>query len=73
MSLRWRVNGVLICGAKSAEEEGDTYIDDRLHYRLSLIIKVITPDDDEKETGLWHWDEEEKWRCFLKDSSERDW
>ena len=55
MSLRWRKNGVLVCGAKSLPEEDDTYIDDRLHYHLSQILKVVTPDDDEAATGLWQW------------------
>jgi len=34
-------------------EEGDTYIDDRLHYHLARIIQIIEPDDD--NNGLWHW------------------
>lgn len=54
MSLRWRIDGRLICGAKSEPEPDDTYIDDRLHYHLSLT-GVIEPDTDEPETGLWHW------------------
>jgi len=56
MSLRWRADGRLICGAKSAEWLGDTYIDDRLHYHLSLI-GAIEPHDDEDATGLWRWRE----------------
>ena len=54
MSLRWRKDK-LICGAKSEAQDGDTYIDDRLHYMLSLILKVIVPDPNEEENGLWHW------------------
>lgn len=54
MSLRWRGNK-LICGAKSEEQLGDTYIDDRMHYMLSQILKVIVPDPDEDTNGLWHW------------------
>ena len=55
MSLRWRKDGTLICGAKSEPQEDDCYIDDRLHYMLSLILKVIEPDENEEENGLWHW------------------
>ena len=55
MSLRWRKNGELVCGAKSLERDDDTYIDDRLHYMLSIILKVIVPDPNEKDNGLWHW------------------
>lgn len=58
MSLRWRRNGVLICGAKSSFEPFDTYIDDRLHYHLSQELRVVEPDSDEAESGLWHWKEQ---------------
>ncbi len=54
MSLRWRLTGELLCGAKSRAMEDDCYVDDRLHYHLSLT-GVIEPDSDEKENGLWHW------------------
>ncbi len=56
MSLRWRVTGELLCGAKSEPMDGDCYIDDRLHYHLSLT-GVIKPDMEEAENGLWHWRE----------------
>ena len=56
MSLRWRrKDGTLVCGAKSEEQSDDCYIDDRLHYMLSLILRVIEPDENEEENGLWHW------------------
>ena len=53
MSLRWRKDGRLLCGAKSEAEEGDTYIDDRLHYELSVLCDAVNPHEDEEETGLW--------------------
>jgi hypothetical protein len=56
MSLRWRTDGRLLCGAKTKPELNDCYIDDRLHYHLS-VTGVIDPDVNEKETGLWHWRE----------------
>jgi hypothetical protein len=55
MSLRWRKKGEIVCGAKSEPMEGDTYIDDRLHYELSVIQKVIVPGKNEEENGLWYW------------------
>ncbi len=55
MSLRWRLTGEILCAAKSEEMEGDTYINDRLHYELSVIQKTIVPDLKEEENGLWHW------------------
>lgn len=56
MSLRWRVSGELLCGAKTEPEIDDCYIDDRLHYHMSLT-GVIEPDVDEEINGFWHWRE----------------
>jgi len=55
MSLRWRKDNTLICGAKSKKEKDDCYIDDRLHYKLSLEEQVVIPNVDENITGLWKW------------------
>lgn len=55
MSLRWRKDNSLVCGAKSKPMKGDTYIGDRLHYKLSLEEKVVIPNVDEHITGLWMW------------------
>jgi len=55
MAIRWRLNGRLVCAAKSEERFGDTYINDRLHYQLSVISRAIIPDVHESENGLWHW------------------
>jgi len=46
----------LLCGAKTAPEKDDCYIDDRLHYHMSLT-GIIEPDKSEPKTGLWHWRE----------------
>lgn len=54
MAIRWRKDGRLFCAAMSEPEEGDTYIDDRLHYQLAVVTKVIEVDDD-PESGLWRW------------------
>ena len=43
MALRWRDNGRLVCAAKSNPQPNDTYISDRLQYRLSVELKVIAP------------------------------
>jgi hypothetical protein len=55
MSLRWRSTGELLCAAKHPEREGDTYIDDRLHYELSINHSVVVPARDEEKTGRWYW------------------
>ena len=52
--------GALICAAMSEPEEGDTYIDDVLHYQLSVISKAIIADVDHENNGLWHWVHNEK-------------
>jgi len=55
MSIRWRKDGKLLCAAKHDEKEGDTYIDDRLQYQLSIECKVIVPDANESLNGVHHW------------------
>ena len=55
MSIRWRKDGKLVCAAMSKPEKGDTYIDDRLHYQLSVISGVILADVEHEKNGLWHW------------------
>jgi hypothetical protein len=55
MAIRWRINGQLVCAAMSKSEEGDTYIDDRLHYQLSVISRAIMADVDHEINGFWYW------------------
>lgn len=59
MSVRWRLDGTLVCGAKSVPQYGDSYIDDRLQYQLAVIEEVLLPDADEARTGRWHWRRQE--------------
>lgn len=62
MSVRWRNygRGELICGAKSESFEDDTYIDDALHYKLAVELRVLIPDINEKDNGLWYWIDSDK-------------
>jgi len=55
MSIRWRKDGSLICAAMSEAQDGDTYIDDRLHYQLSIECIAILADINHEENGLWYW------------------
>ena len=55
MAIRWREDGRLLCAAKSVPKKGDTYIDDRLHYQLSVISRAILADPNHEENRLWHW------------------
>lgn len=68
MSIRWRLNGEMICAAVSEAEPDDTYIDDKLHYQLSVISKAIIADIDHESNGLWHWVHNEK--VFLRARAE---
>jgi len=43
----------------SQPEEGDTYVDDRLHYQLSVVSRAILADINHEENGLWYWVHEE--------------
>lgn len=56
MALRWRNDGkgALLCAAKHTAEPGDLYIDDDAHYRIAVIEKVIIPDVNEEQNGIWH-------------------
>lgn len=41
MAIRIRKDGTMICAAHSEPEDGDTYIDDDLHYEMSAVKGVI--------------------------------
>jgi hypothetical protein len=53
--MRWRSDGRLMCAAMTDEEVGDTYIDDRLHYQLTVISRAVIADPQHEQNALWHW------------------
>lgn len=60
MALRWRSDGTLLCAARHPEESDDTYIDDRLHYELSINQRALMADPQEgvegsEFYGRWYW------------------
>ena len=57
MALRVRKDGRILCAAIHPAERGDTYIDDGLHYEMSVVSKVIgtEPMERHKEHGEWWW------------------
>ena len=57
MALRIRKNGQILCAAMHPVQEGDTYIDDDLHYQMSVIHKIIgsEPMAKHKDSGEWWW------------------
>ena len=42
MAVRIRKNGRIFCVVMSKEKVGDVYIDDGLHYLLSVELKILT-------------------------------
>ena len=57
MAVRIRKNGRIFCAALRSAEEGDTYINDELHYRLSVLEKVLVSEawNQHKESAEWWW------------------
>lgn len=57
MALRIRKDGRILCAAIHSAEQGDTYINDDLHYQLSVENKVIATQyhEEHKERGEWWW------------------
>lgn len=57
MAIRVRKDGSMWCAALTNPEDGDTYIDDGLHYEMSVIHKVIVafPWDKHKNHPQWWW------------------
>ena len=65
MAVRIRRSGVIVCAAMHPEREGDTYIDDGLHYELAverrlLVTEPMTLPEDvglggHARHGEWWW------------------
>lgn len=57
MALRIRKNGKILCAAMHPELVGDTYIDDGLHYIMSVERKVLVtqPHEFHHHRGEWWW------------------
>jgi len=58
MALRIRKNGKIVCAAINKARLGDCYIDNRLHYYLSVEKKILVTTENEhhmKNGGEWWW------------------
>ena len=57
MALRIRKDGHIFCARHTQPEIGDTYINDNLHYKMSVVHGVITtyPMPEHTKTGEWFW------------------
>lgn len=57
MAVRVRKNGKIVCAKMFQKRSGDLYIDDNLHYFLSVEKKVLIaePYKKHKKTGRWYF------------------
>jgi len=58
MALRIRLDGRILCAALNEAEGGDVYINDGIHYQLSVEEKVLVTTENEYHVanrGEWWW------------------
>lgn len=57
MAVRIRKDGRVLCAAMHPAEEGDCYVNDSVHYALSVEAKVLVtePHEQHKDRGEWWW------------------
>lgn len=62
MAVRIRKDGTILCAAMHEARDSDAYIDDGLHYLLSIEAKVLVTDDNHLKRpdgtrghGQWWW------------------
>lgn len=58
MALRIRLDGRILCAALNKKEEGDVYLNDSIHYQLSVEEKVLVTTENDyhmKNGGEWWW------------------
>ncbi len=55
MALRIRSDGKILCAAMHPPLPGDTYIDDGLHYHLSVTKKLIVTEPYERHIMRGEW------------------
>ena len=57
MAIRVRKDGTMWCAAHTAEQSGDTYIDDGLHYQMSVVHGAIValPMPAHLDNPQWWW------------------
>lgn len=57
MAIRVRSDGTMWCAVYTDERDGDTYIDDELHYEMSVVNAVIValPMPEHILNPRWWW------------------
>lgn len=60
MAIRVRADGTMWCARHAEELPGDTYIDDNLHYEMSIVHGVIValPMPEHIKHPQWWWTEQ---------------
>lgn len=55
--MRIRADGIILCAAMHGAQEGDCYVDDGLHYYLSVEKRILVTElhEKHKEHGRWWW------------------
>ena len=58
MALRIRLDGRILCAALNEPNEGDVYLDDWIHYYLSVEQKILVTTENDYHMangGEWWW------------------
>lgn len=57
MAIRVRSDGTMWCAAHTPALDGDTYIDDALHYEMSIVHSVLVslPMPEHETNPRWWW------------------
>jgi len=55
MALRIRKNGDILCAAHTEPKQGDTYINDDIHYYLAVMTEAIRASNNHEQDNLWFW------------------
>lgn len=55
MAVRIRKNGQIFCAAMTESKVDDIYLDDNIHYILSVENKVLVTDNNHLKHGEWWW------------------
>lgn len=51
MALRIREDGTILCAARHPAREGDTYLHDGIHYKLSVETRTIVSEPMDPDPG----------------------
>jgi hypothetical protein len=60
MALRIRKSGRIVCAKYHKERQGDVYVNDALHYRLAVDLKVIRPVN--RKGTVWKFWQSRTWK-----------